>query len=152
MWVVGKYVVRRQRIILKHEVRARNVIKHDCHLTKMRYLGHNTKLKTIYESQTRSELLKVKRNQILLIFLLCTRSIYTKRHFKMKKKHMKFLSGEFNVLRRMYRVEQKDYHFGDMPQSHDIMVTPRNWCWRDANVAVLVQFCCFDVLTGWWAW
>jgi hypothetical protein len=29
------------------------------------------------ESQTRSELLKVKRNQILLVFLLCTRDIYT---------------------------------------------------------------------------
>jgi hypothetical protein len=31
------------------------------------------KTKALFESQTRSVLLKVKRNQILLIFLLCTR-------------------------------------------------------------------------------
>jgi hypothetical protein len=73
-------------------------------------------------------------------------------NFRMKKKHMNFLSGKFNVWRRMCRVEQKDHHFSDMPWSHDLTVTPSNWCQSGANAVVLMQSCCFDALMDQWAW
>ena len=83
---------------------------------------------------------KWRGTKYLLVFLLCTVDIYTKWKFKMKRE---FLSGKFNVRRRAYEVQHKDYQFRHAPWSRDLVVTPKQTpkrCWGG----------CVDVSSPFW--